>query len=110
MTVTDIVNKVHEALHRRGSSSSSSSSDIAPSPSGSPGPKQEARERHAKLAQTLETAVDNSAKATTPGAESGTIQNSAIAPGKQVSRLQWFREFYSEDELENLFAHEHMGE
>ncbi|KAG9104674.1 hypothetical protein FRC06_000060 [Ceratobasidium sp. 370] len=105
MAVVDVAHKVRGALHRRDSNSgsSSNSSDIAPSPSGSPGPRQEARERHAKLAETLETMVDNSAKATTSSAESGTIQNSAIAPGKQVSKLQWFREFYSEDELESLY-------
>ncbi|KAG8678519.1 hypothetical protein FRC09_019769, partial [Ceratobasidium sp. 395] len=72
MAVTDIVNKVRGALHRHDSSSSSSSSDLGSSPPDSPGPKQEARDRHKKLAQALETSVNNSAKATTPGTETGT--------------------------------------
>ncbi|KAG9124872.1 hypothetical protein FRC07_009935 [Ceratobasidium sp. 392] len=109
MAVTDIVNKVKGALHRRDSSSSSSSSDMGPSPPDSPGPKQEARERHKQLAQALETSVNNSAKATGPGAETNTIQHSAIAPAKDVTKHGWFQDFYSEDELESLFAQEHMG-
>ncbi|QRV91647.1 phosphatidylserine decarboxylase family protein [Ceratobasidium sp. AG-Ba] len=104
MAVTDIVNKVRGALHRSNSASSSSSSDEEPSTE-----KEQAKERHNKLAKTLRSFVDNSDEATKPGAESGTIQHSAIAPASQASKHEWFRAFYSENELDSLFASEHMG-
>ncbi|KAG8699498.1 hypothetical protein FRC11_013655 [Ceratobasidium sp. 423] len=56
--VSHIVGKVRDSLHR----SVSSSSDEAPSSPSSPGPKQEGRERHEKLAQSLETTIENSEK------------------------------------------------
>lgn len=60
--VSELVGKVRDVLQRQDSSSSSSSSDLADSPPGSPGTKQEGKERHAKLAQSLQASVDNSAK------------------------------------------------
>jgi hypothetical protein len=72
MAISGIVGKVRGALSRRSSTSSSSSSDMAPSPPGTPGPNQEAREWHAKLAESLKTSIDNSAKPAAPDAETGT--------------------------------------
>ncbi|CAE7078243.1 unnamed protein product [Rhizoctonia solani] len=101
--VSHIIGKVRGALHR----SDSSSSDDAPSPPSSPGPKQEGRERHAKLAESLKTTIDNSGKP--EAAESNTIHNSAIAPAAKASKHAWIRDMFSEQELDSMFAYEHMG-
>jgi len=101
--ITGIVDKVQGVLGRRGSDSSS---DSRPS---SPGTK-EGKERHKKLAQSLEATVDNSAKSDAAGtADTGSIQHTAIAPAKTVSKHGWFQSFFTEKELEDLFAYEHMG-
>lgn len=55
-----IVNKVQGALSRQSSSSSSSSASSSPD-------KKEAKERHNKLSQSLQAAVDNSAKSDAAG-------------------------------------------
>ncbi|KAJ1310789.1 hypothetical protein OPQ81_009310 [Rhizoctonia solani] len=99
--VSNIIGKVRDALHH------SDSSDDASSPPSSPGPKQEGRERHAKLAQSLKTTVENSGE--TGSADSNTIHNSAIAPARHASKHAWIRDMFSEQELDSLFAYEHMG-
>ena len=106
-SVSEIVGKVRDVLHRQDSSSSSSSSDLADSPPSSPGTKQEGRERHAKLAQSLQASVDNSAKP--ESADSNSIHNSAIAPATTAGKHAWIRDMFSEEELESMFAYEHMG-
>ncbi|KAF8599250.1 hypothetical protein BDV93DRAFT_534147 [Ceratobasidium sp. AG-I] len=39
----------------------------------------------------------------------GLVQNTSVGPAKTVSKHGWFQAFYSEEELESLFAYEHMG-
>jgi hypothetical protein len=125
MAVSEIVGKVRGALQRRDSSSSSSSSDIAPSPPSSPGSKQEGRERHAKLAQSLQATVDNSAKPESADSNTSTyihdpiapsipifghgidsilivVHNSAIAPATTATKYAWIRDMFSEEELESV--------
>ncbi|CAE6532114.1 unnamed protein product [Rhizoctonia solani] len=97
--VTHLVGKMRNALHQP------SSSDEASSPPSSPGPKQEGRERHAKLAQSLKTTIENSDKPES----ANTIHDSAIAPAKHAAQHAWIRDMFSEQELDSLFAYEHMG-
>ncbi|CAE6472595.1 unnamed protein product [Rhizoctonia solani] len=93
--VSHIVGKVRNALHRSGSSSSDASS-----PPSSPGPKQEGRERHAKLAQSLKAIIENSGKP--ESADSNAAHNSAIAPVTHASKHAWIRDMFSEQELDSL--------
>ncbi|QRW19661.1 phosphatidylserine decarboxylase family protein [Rhizoctonia solani] len=65
--ISQIAGKVRSALHRSDSTSSSSSDDVAPSPPSSPGPKQEGRGLHGKLAHSLQIIVQNSEKSESPG-------------------------------------------
>ncbi|CAE6452374.1 unnamed protein product [Rhizoctonia solani] len=101
--VSHVIGKVRDALHR----SDSSSSEDSHSPPTSPGPKQEGRERHAKLAQSLKTSIENSEKP--ESVDSNTIHNSAIAPATHASKHAWIRDMFSEQELDSMFAYEHMG-
>lgn len=105
--ISEIAGKVRNVLQRQDSNSSSSSSNLPDSPPASAGTKQEGKERHAKLAQSLQASVDNSAKPESAG--SNTIHNSAIGPTRTASKHAWIRDMFSEDDLENMFAYEHMG-
>ncbi|KAB5592995.1 Phosphatidylserine decarboxylase proenzyme [Ceratobasidium theobromae] len=107
MTISEVVEKARGALQRLGSSSSSSSTDIGPSPPSSSGPKQEGKDLHAKLSQSLQASVDNSAKP--ESVDSNAIHNSAIAPVRTASKIAWIRDMFSEYEMDSLFAQEHMG-
>lgn len=98
--MSGIIDKV---LRRRSSEGSS-----PPTPS-SPSTK-ESKERHKKLSQSLQAAIDNSAKSEVAGnGETDAFHHSAIAPAKTVSKHEWFKTFFTEKELEDLFAYEHMG-
>ncbi|KAF8680108.1 Phosphatidylserine decarboxylase [Rhizoctonia solani] len=100
--ISQIAGKVRSALHRSDSTSSSSSDDVAPSPPSSPGPKQEGRGLHGKLAHSLQIIVQNSEKSESPG--SNTIHNSAIAPTTHASKHAWIRDMFSEQELDRNYV------
>ncbi|KZT54720.1 hypothetical protein CALCODRAFT_472936 [Calocera cornea HHB12733] len=68
-------------------------------------------ETHEHLANALEAVVDKSNQPLTEEEiNNGSVGGTALAPATAANaRSSWFSKFYSEDTIDKLFVHEHMG-